>query len=84
MGELVSTFADNMYELEEKAYETHESYLDYVYDTVDTANENMETLEENLETAYHYADPFRRVIMEKAEGSHDQRYLWQGAECISV
>lgn len=52
MGELVSTFADNMYELEEKAYETHESYLDYVYDTVDTANENMETLEEDLETAY--------------------------------
>lgn len=52
MNELTVSFEENIYELEEKVYESRNGYLELIYDTVDTSNESMETMQENLEDAY--------------------------------
>jgi len=52
MDELTAAFTDNIFELEEKVYQSQDGYLELIYDTVDTSNESMEAMQENLEEAY--------------------------------
>jgi len=52
MDKLTAAFMENIFELEEKVYESQDGYLELVYDTVDTSNESMDAMQENLEKAY--------------------------------
>lgn len=52
MAKLESSFAENIFELEDKTYKQQGEYLELVYDSVETSNENMEQMKENLMEAY--------------------------------
>ena len=52
MPKLESSFAENIFELEDKTYKQQGEYLELVYDSVETSNENMEQMKENLMEAY--------------------------------
>ena len=52
MNELTMNFSDNIFDLEEKVYESQTGYLDLVYDTVTLSDENMVLMQENLDAAY--------------------------------
>ena len=52
MDYLIENFGENIFELEDKVDETHEEYIDYVFDAVEMTNESMDILQNNLEEAY--------------------------------
>lgn len=52
VDDLDAAFAENIYNLEEKVYESHDGYLEFVYDSVDRSNESMTSMQENLEEVY--------------------------------
>lgn len=52
VNDLDAAFAENIYNLEEKVYESHDGYLEFVYDSVERSNESMTSMQENLEEAY--------------------------------
>lgn len=52
MDEMMASFAQNIFDLEEKVYKSQTGYLELVYDTVDLSNESMDAMEENLNDAY--------------------------------
>ena len=52
MNEMTASFAENIFNLEEKVYKSQMGYLELVYDTVDLSNESMEAMKDNLSEAY--------------------------------
>lgn len=52
MDDLIADFGDNIFNLEDKVYQTHEDYLNYVADSINMTNESMGILQEDIEEAY--------------------------------
>lgn len=52
IADLQSSFAQNIYELEDKTYKSQSEYLEFVYNSIDISNESMEQMKENLSEAY--------------------------------
>lgn len=63
MDGLLTDFGENIFNLEDKVYQTHEEYVNYVFDAVDMTNESMALLQEDLEGAYEgTADNVQREV----------------------